>query len=234
MFLCPALDIMKGRCVVLEEGRRVSAVVFHDKAEEMVPYLCYGSDRLHIVDHDGADGGPRPLDMLARICRDARIPVQVAGGVKDAAAVDQLLGAGVQHVVLDNSLAKSPAILDQLIRMYHRHVIVALEAREGSVVVGGWASGATAIEIAQMADSSSVGGILYTDVIRQGQVRTPNIAAAQSLQAAVRCDVIASGGISSLEDISRMRDAKVHGCVVGRALYERRFTVLDAARAARM
>jgi phosphoribosylformimino-5-aminoimidazole carboxamide ribotide isomerase len=224
---------MGGRAVCLRGGRRVSAEIVHERPQELVPYLTYGADRLHVVDHDAAAGQPPQLDLIGRILRDATIPVHVAG-LRDPATIDHVFSLGATAVVLDANLAKTPAQLLQLCRAYSTRSIFEIEARDGSVTIGGWAlpSGMTAIELGQLAVGAGCGGILYIDILRSGATTSPNVAAASALAQALGCTVIASGGISSLDDIARLRDAKIPACVVGRALYERRFSVLDAARAA--
>jgi phosphoribosylformimino-5-aminoimidazole carboxamide ribotide isomerase len=225
---------MGGRAVCLQGGRRVSAVIVHEWPQELVPYLTYGADRLHVVDHDAAAGERPQLDLLARIIRDSPIPVHVAGGLTDQAAIDQVLALGAAAVVLDGTLAKKPALLEGLCRAYSTRSMLAIEVRDGSVVVGGWAlpGGMTAAQLGELAYGAGCAAIVYTDVLRSAGASAPNVAAASELRHAIKCNVFVSGGISTLDDIARLRDAKLAACVVGRALYERRFTVLDAASVA--
>lgn len=235
MKLFPALDLMQGKAVRLEEGRRMSATIFHEDPIQIVPALTQdGADRLHVVDLDGAFGEPRQLALLSQIIRNSQIPVQVGGGIRDAQAVEQMFSLGAAFVVLGTAAVKKPAEVEQLCRYWPKRIIVAVDARDGVVTVDGWTlpSGMTALELGQMADDWGCAALLYTDVARDGMRTGPNLAATAQLAAAVKCDVIASGGVADLDDIARLRDAKISGVVVGRALYEGRFTVGQAARIA--
>jgi phosphoribosylformimino-5-aminoimidazole carboxamide ribotide isomerase len=226
---------MGGRAVRLEQGRRMSATIFHERPQELVPHLTAdGADRLHVVDLDGAFNEPRQLELIRRIIRDSPIPVQVGGGIRDMAAVDQMFSIGAQFVILGTAVIKTPVIVEQICRMYPKRIIVAVDARDGIVTVDGWtiSSGATAIDVGQMADQWGAAALLYTDIQRDGMRTGPNLKATMELQKAVKCDVIASGGVGSLEDIGWLREGKVSACVVGRALYEGRFSVADAVRVA--
>ena len=231
----PALDIMHGKVVRLEAGRRMSATVFHDYPLMVVPHLTQdGADRLHVVDLDGAFGEPRQLALLQQIIRSSPIPVQVGGGIRDTQAIDQMFSLGAAFVILGTAAVKKPLEVEQLCRYYPKRIIVAVDARDGVVMVDGWTlpSGMTAIELGQMADDWGCAALLYTDIARDGMRTGPNITATSQLASKVKCEVIASGGVASLDDIVRLRDAKVSGVVVGRAIYEGRFSVGDAARIA--
>ena len=231
----PAMDIMGGRVVRLEAGRRMSATIFHEQPLALVPHLTSdGVDRLHLVDLDGAFNEPRQLALLQQIIRTSPVPVQVGGGIRDTQAVDQMLALGAAFVILGTAAVKKPLEVEQLCRYYPRRIIVAVDARDGIVCVDGWTlpSGMTATELGQMADDWGCAALLYTDITRDGMKTGPNLSATASLAKAVKCEVYASGGVGTLDDIARLRDAKVAGVVVGRALYEGRFTVGDAARLA--
>ena len=231
----PALDLMQGKAVRLEAGRKMSATVFHEHPIQLISALTSdGADRLHLVDLDGAFGEPRQLQLLEYIIRASPIPVQVGGGIRDAAAVEQMFQLGAAFVILGTAAVKKPAEVEQLCRYYPKRIIVAVDARDGIVTVDGWTlpSAMTAIELGQMADDWGVAALLYTDVLRDGMRTGPNLPATSQLAHSVKCDVYASGGVATLDDIARLRDAKTAGVVVGRALYEGRFTVGEAARLA--
>jgi phosphoribosylformimino-5-aminoimidazole carboxamide ribotide isomerase len=231
----PALDLMQGKAVRLEAGRRMSATIFHDNPIQLIPHLTAdGADRLHVVDLDGAFGEPRQLQLLQQIIRSSPIPVQVGGGIRDTAAVEQMFNLGAQFVILGTAAVKKPAEVEQLCRYWPKRIIIAVDGRDGIVTVDGWTlpSAMTAIELGQMADDWGTAGLLYTDVLRDGMRTGPNIAQTSELAKQVKCEVYASGGVASLDDIVALRDAKTAGVVVGRALYEGRFTVGQAARLA--
>ena len=183
MKLFPAIDLLGGRAVRLEEGKRERATVFHDRPALLVAELARGgADRLHVVDLDGAFGEPRQLDLLAAIVRASPIPVEVGGGLRDRAAVDAILALGAAFAVLGTAAVRDPGLVEQVCRAYPGRIIVAVDARDGVVAIDGWTT---------------------------------------------------SGGVSSLDDIVALRAAQIPAVVVGRALYDGKFTVADAARIAR-
>lgn len=235
MKLFPAIDLLGGQAVRLEEGLRERATIYHDQPVELVKTMAAdGADRLHVVDLDGAFGEPRQLALVAQIVAASPIPVEVGGGIRSRADVDELLGLGAAFVVLGTAAIKSPAFVAEVCSAYPGRVIVAVDARDGIVAVEGWTehSNITAIELGQRAAAWGAAALLYTDIARDGLRRGPNVAATSQLSHRVPCDVIASGGVGELDDIVRLRDANIAAVVVGRALYDRRFTVLEAARVA--
>lgn len=233
MKLFPAIDLMRGRAVRLEEGDRQRATVFHENPVELVQALAHeGADRLHVVDLDGAFGEPRQLDLVAKIIAASPIPVEVGGGIRDRDALAQLLGVGAAFVVLGTAAVRSPEFVEEVCRAHPGRIIVAVDARDGNVAIEGWTTsgGISAIELGRRAAGWGAAALLYTDIARDGLSRGPNVAATSALAHAVSCDVIASGGVGALDDLVRLRDAQIAAVVVGRALYDHRFTVADAAR----
>jgi len=236
MKLYPAIDLLGGRAVRLEEGRRDRATVFHDTPIELVISLALdGADRLHVVDLDGAfAGAPAQLALVAQIVERSPIPVEVGGGIRDRAAIDAVIAAGAAYVVLGTAAVRSPTLVEDACRAYPGQIIVAVDARDGVVAIDGWtqASDITAIELGTRAASWGAAALLYTDVARDGLRGGPNVEMTAQLQRAVACEVIASGGVGTLDDLARLRDAEIAAVVVGRALYDKKFTVANAARVA--
>jgi phosphoribosylformimino-5-aminoimidazole carboxamide ribotide isomerase len=234
--LFPAIDLLGGRAVRLEQGRRDRATIFHERPIELVAELARdGADRLHVVDLDGAFGGPRQLDLVRSIVAASPIPVEVGGGIRDRASVEAVLALGAAFVVLGTAAVRSPELVEEVCRAHAGRVIVAVDARDGIVAVDGWtqSGGITAIELGLRAASWGAAALLYTDIARDGLHTGPNVAATSQLARTVTCEVIASGGVGSLDDLQALRDADIAAVVVGRALYDRRFTVADAVRIAR-
>lgn len=233
MKLYPAIDLLGGRAVRLEEGRRDRATVFSERPIELVAELArHGADRLHVVDLDGAFAGAPQQQALIRSIVDASpLPVEVGGGIRDRAAIDHVLATGAAFVVLGTAAVRSPQLVEEACRAYPARVIVAVDARDGVVAVDGWtaAGDVTAIELGRRAAGWGAAALLYTDVARDGLHVGPNVEATVQLARAVDCEVIASGGVGSLDDLARLRDAGIAAVVVGRALYDRRFTVAEAA-----
>jgi phosphoribosylformimino-5-aminoimidazole carboxamide ribotide isomerase len=235
MKLFPAIDLLDGKAVRLEEGKRERSTIFHDDPVQLVAQLAHdGADRLHVVDLNGAFGEPRQADLVRAIVAASPIPVEVGGGIRDRAAFDEVLAMGAAFVVLGTAAVKSPALVEALCTSHPQQVVVAVDARDGIVAVDGWtASGnVTAIELGTRAASWGAAALLYTDIARDGLRHGPNVAATSQLAHAVPIEVIASGGVGELDDIVRLRDANIAAVVVGRAIYDKRFTVADAARTA--
>jgi phosphoribosylformimino-5-aminoimidazole carboxamide ribotide isomerase len=232
--LLPAIDLLGGLAVRLEEGRRDRATVFHHHPVELVAELARGgADRLHVVDLDGAfAGAPRQLDLVRELVAASPLPVEVGGGIRDRAAIDAVLALGASYVVLGTAAVRAPALVEEACRTHPGRVIIAVDARDGVVAVDGWTAsgGVTAIELGQRAAGWGAAALLYTDVARDGLHVGPNVELTAQLARAVDCEVIASGGVGSLDDLARLRDAGIAAVIVGRALYDRRFTIEEAAQ----
>jgi phosphoribosylformimino-5-aminoimidazole carboxamide ribotide isomerase len=230
--LYPAIDLLGGKAVRLEEGRRDRATVYHDDPAQLVAELANGgADRLHVVDLDGAfSGAPQQTELVRAIVASSPLPVEVGGGIRDRTAIETVLALGASFVVLGTAAVRSPALVEEACRAHPGKIIVAVDARDGIVAVDGWtASGdVSAIELGQRAAGWGAGALLYTDVSRDGLHVGPNVDATVELARAVPCEVIASGGVGSLEDLVRLRDAGIAAVVIGRALYDKRFSVEQA------
>lgn len=217
----------------LREGRREDATVYHERPWEVAEQFARdGATAIHVVDLDGAFAGePRQLDAIARIAAASGLPVQAGGGVRDEAAIVRLLDAGATLVVLGTSAVRDPAFVERACRAHPGRVVVAVDARDGKVAVAGWteATDVDATELAARAAAWGAAAILYTDIARDGLRTGPNVRATAELQLALGAlPVIASGGISSLADLRALARAGVQRCVVGRALYDRDFTLAEA------
>jgi phosphoribosylformimino-5-aminoimidazole carboxamide ribotide isomerase len=234
--LYPAIDLLGGKAVRLEEGRRDRATVFAERPLELVGELARGgADRLHVVDLEGAfAGAPQQTELVRQIVAASPLPVEIGGGIRDRAAIDAAMALGAAYVVLGTAAVRSPELVEEACRAYPGTLIVAVDARDGVVAVDGWTrtGGVTAIELGTRAAGWGAAALLYTDVARDGLHVGPNVAATAELARAVHCEVIASGGVGSLDDLARLRDAGIAAVVVGRALYDKRFTVEQAAEVA--
>jgi phosphoribosylformimino-5-aminoimidazole carboxamide ribotide isomerase len=234
--LYPAIDLLGGKAVRLEAGRRDRATVFSNAPIELVSQLARdGADRLHVVDLDGAfAGSPQQHALIREIVEASPLPVEVGGGIRDRAAIDAVVAIGAAYVVLGTAAVKSPDLVEAACRAYPQRIIVAVDARDGIVAVDGWTAtgNVTAIELGKRAAGWGAAALLYTDVARDGLHVGPNIEATAELARAVACEVIASGGVGSLEHLRELRDARIAAVVVGRAIYDKRFTVAEAAAVA--
>jgi phosphoribosylformimino-5-aminoimidazole carboxamide ribotide isomerase len=231
-----AIDLLGGKAVRLVEGKRELATIYHDDPPALVETLTgAGADRLHVVDLDGAFSGNvahRPI--LEAIIARAKSPVQLGGGLRDRVAIDAAIAMGASYVVLGTAAVRHPELVEQVCQAYPDRVVVAVDARDGVVAIEGWteSGSVTALELGQRAAGWGAAALLYTDVARDGTHGGPNVAATAELGRRIGCDVIASGGVSSLEDLARLRDAGIFAVVVGRALYDRRFSAEQAVAVA--
>ena len=236
MIVVPAIDLLEGRAVRLREGKREDATVYHERPWELATaFARAGATRVHVVDLDGAfAGSPQQGAMIAKILAASQLPVQVGGGIRDEAAIDAVLAAGAQWAVLGTAAVKSPELVQRACERYPGRVIVAVDARDGRVAVDGWTttSDIDAVDLARRAVGWGAAKILYTDVSRDGLRGGPNVAATARLQAALgTTPVLASGGIGSLADLRELSAAGVLECVLGRALYDKVFTLEEALAA---
>ena len=240
MLVIPAVDLLEGRAVRLAEGDRDRATVYSDAPWTLAAeFVEAGARRIHVVDLDGAFAGrPVQLELIRRLVHAAReageVEVEVGGGIRDAAAVEALLEIGVDKVVVGTLAVREPELVAELCRRHPSAIVVAIDAREGMVAVEGWreTSRVAAADLAREAASWGAGALLYTDVSRDGLQVGPAVEATAALQRSVdevrAIDVIASGGVGSLADLRALAGAGVRAVVLGRALYERSFTLEEA------
>jgi phosphoribosylformimino-5-aminoimidazole carboxamide ribotide isomerase len=233
MEVIPAIDIRAGRCVRLYQGDYQRETVFaEDPVAVALDWQRQGAPRLHLVDLDGAaQGWPANLDAINSILSQLTIPVQVGGGVRDAATADTLLAAGADRVVLGTAAVEDPALVQQLCQRHgSQRVVVAIDAREGQVATRGWRE-TTSVGVLALAQEMAALGVcrlLYTDISRDGTLTGPNIAATAALVRQTGLAVLASGGVASLEHIRRLAEVGVEGVVLGRALYTGAIKLADA------
>lgn len=234
MIVIPAIDLLDGRAVRLRQGRREEATIYSERPEEVAAgFAAAGAARLHVVDLDGAFAGrPGNLEAIRRIiAATPGLEVEVGGGVRDLQAARRLVGLGARFVVLGTAAVKDPDFVAAACAAWPGRVIVAVDAREGRVAVAGWTEGsaATAGEVGLAAARAGAAAVLYTDINRDGLQTGVNLEATRSLAAALApLPVIASGGVASLADLEALGRVGTYAAVVGRALYERAFTLSEA------
>lgn len=236
MELIPAIDLLGGKVVRLRKGDYSAVTVYSDDPPAQAAlFHRAGARRLHVVDLDGArDGKPTNMAVIRAILQAAPLRVQVGGGIRDEAVAERWLEAGVERVVLGTAAVKQPELVRRLCARHPQAVVVAVDARGGEVAVEGWleASGRSAVELARQVDGWGVAAILHTVIDRDGTHEGPDVASTVALQAEVRAEVIASGGIGSLEHIRALAAAGVRASVCGRALYSGGFSLEEALLAA--
>jgi phosphoribosylformimino-5-aminoimidazole carboxamide ribotide isomerase len=227
MELIPAIDLLGGRVVRLFKGDYQRVTVYaEDALAEAARFRDAGAERLHVVDLEGARGGEGlHLALIESIVRSTSLRVQVGGGVRSAAVARRWLDAGADRVVVGTAVVREPEWVRALAEEVGPRVVAALDARDGEVRVAGWleGTGRDVREVARGCDAWGIGAILFTDIGRDGTGEGPAVEATAALQAGLRCDVIASGGIGRLEHLADLARAGVRAAVCGRALYEGAF-----------
>jgi phosphoribosylformimino-5-aminoimidazole carboxamide ribotide isomerase len=220
----PAIDLRHGRCVRLVQGRATDETVFSDDPVAMARrWQEEGASRLHVVDLDGAWAGtPAQARLVRDIISALCVPVQVGGGLRDRASVEQVLEAGARWAVVGTRAALDPAFLGEVCRACEDRVIVAVDACDGRVAVDGWTRllDLDAVALARDAAAAGAAAVLYTDIARDGTQEGPNLWSTEAVARAAGIPVLASGGVSCLEDLRQLAGIPgVEGAIVGRALY---------------
>ena len=241
MLLIPAIDLKNGQCVRLRQGDFNDVTVFSDDPAEMARrWVGDGAERIHVVDLDGAlKGQPMNLRAVEAIVRAVGdVPVQVGGGIRDEETVQRYLNAGVQYVIIGTKAVNTPHFLHDLCLEFPRHIIVGLDAKDGRVALNGWTkiTGHDVIETAVHCERDGVEAIIYTDIGRDGMMQGFNAQATRNLASAIKTPVFASGGVSTIDDIHRLKEIEgegVAGAIIGRALYEGTLKLADAVKVAR-
>ncbi len=240
MLLIPAIDLKGGKCVRLRQGRMDDVTVFSDDPVAMAQkWVDEGAERLHLVDLDGAiKGEPVNIKVVEQIAAAISIPVQIGGGIRDEETVQRYLNAGVQYVIIGTKAVNTPHFLHDLCLEFPRHIIVGLDAKDGRVALNGWTkiTGHDVIETAVHCERDGVEAIIYTDIGRDGMMQGFNAQATRNLAAAIKTPVFASGGVSTIDDIHRLKEIEgegVAGAIIGRALYEGTLKLADAVKVAR-
>jgi len=225
MILYPAIDLKDGQCVRLLHGEMDKATVFgDDPAAQAARFVAAGAEWLHLVDLNGAFAG-QPVNAAAveAILARVGVPCQLGGGIRDMATIAMWLEKGLSRVILGTVAVEDPALVREAARAFPGRVAVGIDAREGRVATRGWAAETDVLvtDLARSFEDAGVAAIIYTDILRDGAMKGPNIDATVALARAVTIPVIASGGVSTLDDLLRLRDTgAIAGAISGRALYD--------------
>lgn len=226
MLIIPAIDLKNGQAVRLSQGRMDDATVYADDPVQVaLRWQELGAQRLHIVDLDGAVSGvPRNKRLVKRICSSVDMAVELGGGIRDAATVAEYFDAGVTYAILGTAAVRDPAFRDACCSAHPGRIIIGIDAHRGMVAVQGWteSTALTAVELAAELDPAAVHAIVYTDISRDGMLTGPNVEETARLAAAVAIPVIASGGMSRIEDVASLLAVEasgIMGIIIGRALY---------------
>lgn len=228
MLLYPAIDLMNGQAVRLRQGRAEDKTVYSDNPAAVArEWAERGGDWLHVVDLDAAFSGEQSnLEIVKRIAGEIALPVQLGGGLRDEAAIERALAAGVARVVIGTRAAESPDFIARAVERFGGDKIaVGIDARDGMVAVKGWTltTGLSALDLARGAAAAGAAAIIYTDITTDGMLQGPNLAATAEVVRAVPVGVIASGGVSSAADLVKLEQiGGLAGAIIGRALFDGR------------
>ena len=236
MILYPAIDLKDGNAVRLVHGEMGSATVFNDDPTAQArAFVEAGCEWLHLVDLNGAFAGEpvnaAPVEAILAACK---VPAQLGGGIRDMATIERWIDKGLARVILGTVAVENPALVREAARAFPGHVAVGIDARAGKVATKGWAeeTNVDATDLAKSFEDAGVSAIIYTDILRDGAMKGPNIEATEALTRAVSIPVIASGGVSSLADLIALRDTGViSGAISGRALYDGAIDLKEALKA---
>lgn len=239
MLLIPAIDLKEGKCVRLRQGRMEDDTVFSDDPVAVAGrWVEAGAKRLHLVDLDGAFAGrPKNAEVIHRIVEAyPDVPVQIGGGIRDEDTIQAYLDAGVQYVIIGTKAVSEPHFVRDASLEFPGHIIIGLDARDGKVAIDGWSklSRHDVIDLAQKFESNGVAAIIYTDISRDGMMQGVNVEATAKLARSVHIPVIASGGITNIDDIKALGEVAhegIMGAITGRAIYE---GTLDFAEAEKL
>jgi len=235
MNIYPAVDILKGKAVRLKQGRADDVTIYGQPMEMAQRWFNAGAQWLHVVDLDGAFGGaPANHDIIAHIARDLpKLRVQVGGGIRSMAVIENLFAAGVQRAVLGTSAVNDPKFTSEALKRYGDRIAIGIDARDGVARVSGWTetSQIGAIDLARKLEQEGARLVIYTDISRDGALVGPNTESLKQMIDGTGLNVIASGGVSKLEDVrtlAAIRHSRLDGVIIGKALYEQLLTLEEA------
>lgn len=234
MFTIPAVDLKNGRCVRLIQGKKEKEIFYSDDPAEMAKkWEDLGAGFLHVVDLDGAfEGSTVNKMMIENILKNVKIPIEVGGGIRDIKTIETFINMGVTRVVLGTIAKEDPAFVKEVCKIFPDRIAVGIDAKDGFVVVRGWVEETqqTASCLARQFEGYGVSTIIFTDIMRDGMLSGPNLERTRELAESVEIPVIASGGVSELQDIENLFNLKksgIIGVIVGRALYDGRIDFKD-------
>lgn len=235
MQLYPAIDMKNGQCVRLRQGAFKDITIYSDAPEKVAAHWQEkGASFLHLVDLDGALAGYSVNEeVIRRIADTVSIPIEIGGGIRSKEAVERMLDLGVRRVIIGTKATEHPEFLRDMVRTFGEEAIVAgVDAKDGMVAVEGWekVSSLTASDLCLTMKEYGVRHIVYTDISRDGMLSGPNVEATRKLTEETGLDIIASGGVSCMEDLKCLHEAGIRGAIIGKALYENRIDLAEAVR----
>lgn len=224
MILFPAIDIQNGKCVRLVQGDFAQETIYNDSPLEVGrKWSDQGAVWLHVVDLDGAKTGQsKNRDAIIELASTLQIPVQVGGGIRSFNAIEDYLENGVARVILGTSAINDPELLEKAVARYGKKIAVSVDAKNGKPTIAGWTedSDLDVTTLVKRLENAGVATIIYTDIAKDGMLSGPNFQELQQLQQNTKMDIIASGGVTTVQDIERLVKDELYGAIVGKAIYE--------------
>ena len=237
MIIIPAVDLKEGRCVRLSQGRMDQESVYSENPVEMAErWVSKGAERLHVVDLNGAvTGKPFHRSLIKEMVRSVHIPIEVGGGIRDLATIEDYLSSGVSWVILGTAAFQNRALIEGACRRFPERVILGIDAKRGRVAIQGWNEVVSleAVELVKQVEGIGLSAIIFTDIERDGMGTGLNFESTKNLTRSTSIPVIASGGVSRIEDIEQLMALEadgVVGVIVGRALYTGQVDLEEAIR----
>ncbi len=237
MEVIPAIDLKGGKCVRLYQGKADRETVYYENPLEVaLMWERKGARRLHMVDLDGAfQGSPQNKAVIKEISSALEIPIQLGGGIRNEETVSELLSLGISRVIIGTAAVDNPGLIKRLVKTYGDSIMVGVDAQDGLVAVKGWVESSTlrALDLVREMEQVGVKEVVYTDISRDGTLQGPNFDSTREIAENTGLNIIASGGVSSLEDIKKARELEgigISGIIVGQALYTGKFTLEEALK----
>ena len=237
MIIFPAIDIKDGRCVRLTQGRFDQVSIYNDNPAEVARlWESMGAQYIHLVDLDGAkDGSPASRDMVKSVIDAVDIPVQVGGGIRSLERADQLIELGARRIILGTAAVNDRELTQAVAERYPGRTAVSVDAVNGMAAVNGWAkvSDTDVLDICAFMKEIGINTLIYTDILMDGMLKGPNFGEYERLMRETSLDIIASGGVTTKEDITRLAKMGIYGAIVGKALYDEKIDLKEAIRCSR-
>lgn len=237
MIIFPAIDIKDGRCVRLTQGRFDQVSIYNDNPAEVARlWESMGAQYIHLVDLDGAkDGSPASRDMVKSVIDAVDIPVQVGGGIRSLERADQLIELGARRIILGTAAVNDRELTQAVAERYPGRTAVSVDAVNGMAAVNGWAkvSDTDVLDICTFMQEIGINTLIYTDILMDGMLKGPNFGEYERLMRETSLDIIASGGVTTKEDVTRLAKMGIYGAIVGKALYDEKIDLKEAIRCSR-
>lgn len=225
MIILPAIDLKGGKCVRLYKGDFNRLEIVANSAVDTAEYFkkC-GSEYIHMVDLDGAlKGKGVNIDLVSKVIEEVKVPIELGGGIRDIETIDYLMQKGISRVILGTAALNNPKLVKESVNKYGEKIAVGIDAKNGYVAVDGWLniSKVDYVDFAKEMEAIGVKNIIFTDISRDGTLTGPNIDALEKLKENVSCDITASGGIKSIDDVKKIKEMNLYGVIIGKAIYSK-------------